>query len=101
MTFTSKTAKEAGKRSGEARRGQKMDMGDLETVSDAKRRLKLLGEWAVEGRIPGAIASAAVRSCEVFLRAIESDHSAELIQLREQVKEMEGKIKAQKVRLVR
>ena len=52
-------------------------LGPLASIADAKRRLERIGVWASAGLLPGAAASAAVRSCEVWLKAVDTELSFE------------------------
>ena len=48
------------------------ELGSLETVDDAMRRLDRICLWALGGLLPGVVANASVRSVEVWLKASES-----------------------------
>lgn len=47
------------------------ELGALVTVEDAQRRLRIICDWSAAGMLPGAVASACVRACEVFIKAEE------------------------------
>ncbi len=75
--FDSASAREAGKRSGKARRRLTLErveeeLGPLETIADAMRRLDRLGLWISAGMLSGSQGGAAVRSIEVWLRGHET-----------------------------
>ena len=75
--FDSASAREAGKRSGKARRRLTLErveaeLGLLDTVEDAMRRLDRLGLWISAGMLSGSQGGAAVRSIEVWLRGHET-----------------------------
>jgi hypothetical protein len=83
MTFKDgQAARLAALKSAESRRAKKREkltlesvevaFGSLETLEDAQRRLERLGVWSAAGLLAGSVASAAVRSVEVWLRAHES-----------------------------
>ena len=93
--FTTENASEMGKRGG--RRSMKVDLGPLDTVEDAKHRLDVICVAACDGRLSGAVAGAANRSVEVWLKAIESDHTKQLVEMRKRVTELERELKKEKV----
>ena len=104
MTFTKENAEELGSRGGKVSRPKVLslaemekEVGDLKTVADAQRWLTCVAKWTVTGRLPGAAASAANRSVELWLRAIESDHTEEMVRMRKKVKELEGRLKEKRV----
>ena len=92
--FTTENAAEMGARGG---RGRKVDLGPLETVEDAKHRLDVICQGACDGKLSGAVAGAANRSVEVWLKAVESDHTKQLMGLRDRVLELERELKGSKV----
>jgi len=47
------------------------ELGALTTIEDAQRRLRIICDWSAAGMLPGAVASACVRACEVFIKAEE------------------------------
>jgi hypothetical protein len=61
------------------------EFGPLETEADAMRRLDLLGRWSASGLLAGSVASAAVRSVEVWLKG----HADQLV--RERLKAAEAR----------
>ncbi len=72
--------------------------GRLETLEDAERRLERLCTWAAAGLLPGAVASAATRSVEVWLKSFETKLSKQTLdeviarvdQMRAQIKSQQG-----------
>ncbi|MCH7876331.1 MAG: hypothetical protein IH965_13675 [Gemmatimonadetes bacterium] len=48
------------------------ELGSLETIEDAMRRVDRLGLWIAAGMLSGSSGGAAVRSVEVWLRGHES-----------------------------
>ena len=68
-------------------------LGVLETVDDARRWLGLVGLWGCQGKLAGGVASATNRSVEVWLKALEADHTRELVVLRTRVKELEKQLR--------
>jgi hypothetical protein len=55
------------------------ELGPLETLEDAMRRLDRLGLWITAGMLSGSAGSAAVRSVEVWLRGHETRLTAEIV----------------------
>lgn len=101
--FTSETAAELGRRGGQARAARRSlsladverEMGPLQSVDDAKRRLERLGVWCAAGLLPGSVGGAAVRSVAEWVRAHEIgvlEKQAEV--LAERVEEMDRERKA-------
>ena len=79
MTFDSERAKEAGSRGGKAKAANRLtlervttELGSLESVDDAMRRLDRLNVWIAAGLLSGSAGSAAVPSIEVWIKANES-----------------------------
>jgi hypothetical protein len=67
------------------------ELGPLESLEDAMRRLERLGIWIAAGMLPGAAGSASCRSVEVWVRAHESRLTREVIDsLRIRVAELEA-----------
>ena len=93
--FTTENAAEMGRRGGQA--SKKVDLGPLDTVEDAKHRLDVICQAACDGRLAGAVAGAANRSVEVWLKAIESDHTKQLVEMRKRLTELERELKKEKV----
>ena len=56
------------------------ELGPLDTVDDAMRRLDRLGLWITAGMLTGSAGSAAVRSVEVWLRGHESKMTQEVVE---------------------
>ena len=83
-------ASEMGRKSGQARRAKarqkltldrvEVELGPLDTVEDAMRRLDRLGLWIAAGMLTGSQGGAAVRSIEVWLRGHESKLTREVIE---------------------
>ena len=73
--FTPKTAKIAGRRSGEVRRAMRRMtesevfslIGDLRTLEDARRQLAALNILGLTGRITGTAQQGAVKAIELFV----------------------------------
>ncbi len=70
-------AREGAKASARARKRLTLDrvleeLGPLETVEDAMRRLDRIGIWITAGLLSGAAGGASVRALEVWLRGHES-----------------------------
>ena len=81
--FTPQTGTAAGKKSGIRRltlRRVEQELGQLETVDDAMRRLDRICLWALGGLLPGVVANAAVRSVEVWLRGYESKLTEKVVE---------------------
>ena len=81
--FTPQTGTAAGKKSGIRRltlRRVEQELGQLETVDDAMRRLDRICLWALGGLLPGVVANAAVRSVEVWLRGCESKLTEKVVE---------------------
>ncbi len=82
MPLTPERASELAKISHERRKARKREvltlerveaeLGPLETVDDAMRRLDRLGLWISAGMLSGSQGGAAVRSIEVWLRGHET-----------------------------
>ena len=91
-----------GKRSGRARRKLTLDVVEAELppltdLDTAMRRLDRIGLWAAGGLLQGAVASAVVRSVEVWVRAHESRLTQEVVQqLRTRLDELDRQLKAQR-----
>ena len=56
------------------------ELGHLETVDDAMRRLDRICLWALGGLLPGVVANASVRSVEVWLKASESKLTEKVVE---------------------
>ncbi len=106
--FDSASAREAGKRSGKARRQQRLtlsrveaELGTLETVQDAMRRLDRLNLWISAGLLTGSQGGAAVRSIEVWLRGHESRLTERVVEeIQADVKRLRAELGAKAVRVV-
>ena len=77
VRFDKTTAKAAGRRSATARRGLDLarverELGPLVGPEDVQRRLDRLTAWSAAGMMASGAAGAAVRACEVWLRAHEA-----------------------------
>ena len=94
--FDSARAREAGKRSGKARRKQRLtltqveaELGALKTPADAERWLQRLTVLAVSGRVVGTVLHGAVRAVEIWMRVKEADASFEAVEaLRDDVRKL-------------
>lgn len=103
--FDSARAREAGKRSGKARRQQRLtlsrveaELGTLETVQDAMRRLDRLNLWISAGLLTGSQGGAAVRSIEVWLRGHESRLTEKVVEeLAVEVKRLKSELSGKPV----
>ena len=103
--FTSDNASVMGKRggraSGETRKRLSLarverELGPLETVEDAMRRLDRLGLWIAAGMLTGSAGSAAVRSIEVWLRGSEAKLTQRVVeQLAGEVKRLKAELQSQ------
>ena len=103
MVFTKETAKKLGRKGGIRSKQRKLtpdrvakELGPLETVEDARRWLYQIGLWICSGTLTGSMASAANRSVDVWLKAMEADHTKELIALRNRIKELEKQLHGKK-----
>ncbi len=107
MTFNRERAKEAGVRSGEARRRKAQErltadrvleeLGPLETVDDAMRRLDRLNVWIASGFLTGSAGSAASRCLEIWLRGHESKLTQQVVEeLKGRLEELEAQLKQQR-----
>lgn len=96
--FDPVTASAAGKRSGAARKRLTLadvdaDMPALDTLADVKRRLDVIARWALAGLVPGSVALASVRACEVWTRAHGDELDRDALKAAEQrVAELEGEL---------
>ncbi len=79
MSLTPDRAREIGQMGGKASGKARLtlsrveaELGPLETIQDAMRRLDRLNLWISAGMLSGSQGSAAVRSIEVWLRGHES-----------------------------
>ncbi len=103
--FDSARAREAGMRSGKARRQQRLtlsrveaELGTLETVQDAMRRLDRLNLWISAGLLTGSQGGAAVRSIEVWLRGHESRLTEKVVEeLAVEVKRLKSELRGKPV----
>ncbi len=119
MGLTSERARELGRKSGEARRqtatGKRghhpqpltldhveHELGRLETIEDAMRRLDRLNTWIAAGLLSGSQGGAAVRAVEVWLRGHESRLTERVVEeLHDEVERLKGQIAARAVSVVR
>ena len=70
------------------------ELPPLTDLESAMRRLDIVARWALAGLVPGAIASAAVRSCEVWIRGHDAKLTREVVdQLRGRLEELEGQLR--------
>ncbi len=103
MPFDKETAREAGKASGRVRRERltadrvREELGLLESVDDAMRRLDRLNVWIASGFLTGSAGSAASRCLEIWLRGHESKLTQQVVEeLKGRLEELEGQIKRQR-----
>ena len=112
MTLSSERAREMALKSHVARRAKaaaqltlanvEAELGPLQTLEDAMRRLDRLGIWAASGMISGSVASAFVRSVEVWVRAHESKLTRELVEgLAAEVRRIKAQFKARGLSVVK
>lgn len=85
MSLDSQRARELGRRSGQRRRRLTLDdvarqVAPLDSIEHTMTRLDTVGRWALAGMLPGAIASAVVRSCEVWLKAHDAEATFEVLE---------------------
>jgi hypothetical protein len=109
--LSSEQAREYGARGGRAsaKARQKLTLERVEaelcplaTLDDAMRRLDRIGLWAAAGMLHGALASAVVRSVEVWVRAHESKLTREVTEeLRARLEELERQAKGRVLGVVR
>ena len=93
-------ARAAGRRGGHARAARHLSLEKVEAalppltdIESAMHRLDVVARWALAGMVPGAIASAAVRSCEVWLKGAESKLTREVVdQLRARLADLEHQV---------
>ena len=115
MGLTSERARELGRQSGAARRQRAADkrgthsqpltldrveheLGRLETVEDAMRRLDRLNTRIAAGLLSGSQGGAAVRSIEVWLRGHESKLTACVVdELQGDIERLKAGIKTERV----
>jgi hypothetical protein len=83
-TLSSERAREMGRLSGAARR--KLQWADVErelcfdSPESIRRACEIIARWGCVGLVTGAVAGAAVRGCEVGLRALETSVTYESIE---------------------
>ena len=109
MVLTPERAKEIGRKGGKASGRSRLtldrveaELGPLETVEDAMRRLDRLNLWISAGMLSGSQGGAAVRSIEVWLRGHESRLTERVVEeLHDEVERLKGAIGEKSVRLAR
>ena len=107
--LTQDCASEAGRRGGKASAKGRLtltrveaELGPLETVEDAMRRLDRLNLWISAGMLSGSQGSAAVRSIEVWLRGHESRLTERVVEeLHDEVERLKAQIGAKAVSVMR
>ena len=78
-TSTTIASSEQGRELRSKRRGKltleeiEQELGSLTDLESVKKRLDRIGIWALAGMLTGVLAGAAVRSCEVWIKATEAD----------------------------
>jgi len=78
------------------------ELGPLETVDDAMRRLDRLGLWISAGMLSGSQGGAAVRSIEVWLRGHESRLTERVVEeLQADVERLKAALGGKPVHVVR
>ena len=78
------------------------ELGSLESVEDAMRRLDRLGLWIAAGMLTGSAGSAAVRSIEVWLRGHESRLTERVVEeLQADLERLKAELGGKPVRVVR
>ena len=77
------------------------ELGALECVEDAMRRLDRLGLWIAAGMLTGSAGSAAVRSIEVWLRGHESQLTERVVEeLQKDVTRLKAQLNSKSVPVV-
>ena len=75
------------------------ELGALETVDDAMRRLDKLNIWITAGMLTGSAGGAAVRAIEIWLRSAESKLTREVVEdLRREVNRIKVELKGRPAR---
>jgi len=73
------------------------ELGALDTVEDVSRWLHRVGLWGAAGLVPGVVLGGLVRTCEIKLRVLEHEVTAEITgQLRRRLEELERQLKQQR-----
>ncbi len=98
MTFDPEAAREAGKRSGQARRRLTLEdvereLPQLDTPERIRQAYETVQRWACAGLISAGAAGAAVRSCDGAVRLYEAtlDRNA-LKAVEDRLAELEGQL---------
>ncbi len=66
-------------------------------MDHARHRLDVICLWSCSGKLPGAVANAANRSVEVWLKTLEANHTAGLVALGAQLAKLEEQIATNKL----
>lgn len=89
--------RERGRKGGEATREAlarpgltSEELGSLETIEDAQRWLRLIGEGVVTKRLDRGDASAAVKAIEAWLKADDSLTDADMERIAKKLAEVQG-----------
>lgn len=96
--FNSESGREASRRSAAARKRLTLSeveeqLGGLDSVEDAQRRLERLGVWLTAGLVSGSQGGSAVRATETWLKAhSEKLDRDRLRQTEQRVKELEREL---------
>ena len=106
--FTPETAREMGSKGGKAKTNTltlarvEAELGPLETVEDAMRRLDKLNVWIASGLLSGSQGSASVRAVEVWLKGREARLTERIVEeLHDEVERLKAHIATKAVRVVR
>lgn len=67
------------------------ELGDLETLADAQRWLRVIGSAVATGRLDKGDAQAATRAVEVWIRADDSLTEAEMERMAEKIDELKSR----------
>ena len=97
-TFTSESARIAGRKGGRPRKltldHVERELGRLETITDAQRWLRCLALWGASGLLSGVATSSCVRACDIFLKSLEHELTAEVADgLRKRVESLEAELR--------
>ena len=106
--FTQESASDAGRRGGKASAKGRLtlarvdsELGPLETVQDAMRRLDRLNIWIASGLLSGSQGSASVRAVEVWLRGHETRLTERVVEeLSGEVQRLKTELGGKTVRMV-
>ncbi len=101
--FNQETAVEMGKRGAKGRKPRltlsyvEAALPKLDSLEHAQERLHIVSTWLAAGMLSGSVGGAFVRATEVWIRALESRVTAELVgELRQRVEELEEQLKRER-----